>query len=166
MCLNDQMYKEYNISLGDEVFIVGLFRHHVGSLKNIPIVRVGNLAALNEEKVVTPSGERDAYLIEARSIGGLSGSPVFFNLGSVRAFGEDLKFLKKPIFILSGLIHGHYDVENLNEDNANEDSLTPEKINTGIAIVTPIHKVIETIEYHAQAGTKKCAIALELILPP
>lgn len=44
----------------------------------IPIVRVGNRASYPEQHVHTLDfGEMDAYLIEARSIGGLSGSPAF-----------------------------------------------------------------------------------------
>ena len=85
LCATDQTLKDQQVGLGDEVFVVGLLRHHSGDRKNIPIVRVGNLAAMTEEKVVTRSfGPMDAYLIEARSIGGLSGSAVFLNLGVVR----------------------------------------------------------------------------------
>jgi hypothetical protein len=92
------------VSLGDEVFIVGLFRHHHGTRKNIPIVRVGNLAALTEEKVATKLGLLDAYLIEARSIGGLSGSPVFLNLGVVRYLDKAVKHSTSgPISLLLGL---------------------------------------------------------------
>jgi hypothetical protein len=92
------------VSLGDEVFIVGLFRHHQGTRKNIPIVRVGNLAALTEEKVATKLGLLDAYLIEARSIGGLSGSPVFLNLGVVRYLDKAVKHSTSgPISLLLGL---------------------------------------------------------------
>jgi hypothetical protein len=50
---------------------VGLFSEHQGAERNIPIVRVGNIAAMPEEPVLTTSwGAIDAYLIEARSIGG------------------------------------------------------------------------------------------------
>jgi hypothetical protein len=71
---------------------------------------VGNLAALSEEKISIGSGkEIEGYLIEARSIGGLSGSPVFLNLGSVRSIGGQVKHalgIPTRIFLL-GLIHGH-----------------------------------------------------------
>ena len=86
--------------MGDEVFVVGLFRHRHGTQRNIPIVRVGNLAALTEEKVATNDfGLVDAYLIEARSIGGLSGSPVFLNLWVVRHVEKQVKHATGgPIF--------------------------------------------------------------------
>src|SRR5262245_14611756 len=41
MCITNDLMQENEIALGDEVFITGLFRHHHGSRRNIPIVRVG-----------------------------------------------------------------------------------------------------------------------------
>jgi hypothetical protein len=46
-------FAEHEVALGDEVIISGLFRHHVGTKRNIPIIRVGNLSALDEEKITT-----------------------------------------------------------------------------------------------------------------
>jgi hypothetical protein len=68
---------ERKIGTGEEIVITGLFRSHFGNQKNIPIVRVGNIAMLKDEPVWTkyPGGPIDAHLIEARSIGGLNGSP-------------------------------------------------------------------------------------------
>ena len=142
------------VGLGDEVFIVGMFRHHHGTQRNIPIVRVGNLAAFAEEKVSTRSfGLIDAYLIEARSIGGLSGSPVFLNLGVVRYVGNEIKHSTGgPIQLLFGLIHGHFDVPSTSVDVATtdaEEGLSADRVNTGIAIVVPIDKIVEAIDHHA-----------------
>jgi hypothetical protein len=68
--------EEENIGVGDEVFITGLFTRHFGEERNIPIVRTGNIATMPGEKVQTRYGKAVVYLIECRSIGGLSGSPV------------------------------------------------------------------------------------------
>lgn len=157
MCVTHQTLESNAVGLGDEVFVVGLFRHHHGTLKNIPIVRVGNLAAMTEEKVSTKDfGLVDAYLIEARSIGGLSGSPVFLNLGVVRYVGGAVKHAQGgPIFFLLGLIHGHYDVPSSAVDSTSEDAaeqLNSERINTGIAIVVPMEKIIEVMDAHAPNG--------------
>ena len=46
----DVISKE-GIGLGEEVFVVGLFHEHVGKKRNIPIIRVGNIAAMPEEPV-------------------------------------------------------------------------------------------------------------------
>ena len=75
--MTEKVIKENEIEVGEEVFVTGLFSHHHGQSKNIPIVRVGNISAMPEEKIQTKEHLMDAYLIEARSIGGLSGSPVF-----------------------------------------------------------------------------------------
>ena len=65
--------------LGDEVFITGAFWNRLGEKRNIPIVRTGNIAALHEEPVERFSPRQAAYLVETRSLGGISGSPVFFD---------------------------------------------------------------------------------------
>ncbi|HWS69795.1 MAG TPA: hypothetical protein VN325_44075 [Steroidobacteraceae bacterium] len=155
---------EHEVALGEEVFIVGLFRHHRGQKRNIPIVRVGNLAALDEEKVQTAEGPIDAYLIEARSLGGLSGSPVFLNLGTVRQIkgrvvGADTGG-GGPIIILLGLIHGHYDTPAPTIDSDADEGLTPERINTGIAIVVPAQKIMEAFDANSPATAQPVPLAL------
>ncbi len=150
LCATDQKMKESEVGLGDEVFVTGLFTHHHGSRKNIPIVRVGNLACMTEEKITTNLfGEIDAYLIEARSIGGLSGSPVFLNLGSSRMIGGNMVFgASGPRFLLLGLIHGHYDVNSSDVDQMGDSGSKPgqsDRINTGIAIVVPFSRIDSVI---------------------
>jgi hypothetical protein len=69
------------VELGDELFFAGLFWPHTGEQRNIPIVRIGNIAALRGEPVVNSYGKpMDSYLVESRSIGGLIGSPVFIDV--------------------------------------------------------------------------------------
>jgi hypothetical protein len=147
----DQVIKDEWVGVGDEVFLTGLFINHYGLKANIPIVRVGNIAAMPEEKVeVKDLGLIDAYLVEARSIGGLSGSPVFVYIGPLRMkdrkleipIGEDKEF---KIFYLLGLMHGHYDVKPL-PDEVNVDSLDKETVNMGIAIVVPASKILEVLD--------------------
>lgn len=65
--------------LGDEVFIPGAFWPRLGEKKNIPIVRKGSIAALPEEPIDYFSPKQAAYLVETRSLGGISGSPVWFD---------------------------------------------------------------------------------------
>lgn len=142
--------KEFEVDVGDEVFMTGLFRHRIGKGKNIPIIRVGNLAAVDEERIEIPGfGEMDAYLIEARSIGGLSGSPVFLNLGHSRTIAGQQKVwpAHDPAHFFLGIIHGHYDVEEEAVDATAEDAKKPDTayINTGIAMVTPYYNVIKVI---------------------
>lgn len=148
MCATDAKIREIGVGPGDEVLIAGLFTHHHGTYRNIPIVRVGNIACMQEEKVQTKAfGAIDAYLVEARSIGGLSGSPVFVHPGLVRLIDGALKYADKQIVLLLGLIHGHYDAI-LNPPSGEPEAteiLTPEKINMGIAIVVPFQRIDEVL---------------------
>jgi hypothetical protein len=124
-----------SIKTGLEVGITGLFVHHYGSERNIPIVRIGNIAAMFEEPVKTKRGLMPALLIEVRSVGGLSGSPVFTTLGDGTTW-------------LLGLIHGHFDQRSSDMDDLAEDigdRILGEKINAGIAIVVPADRIRETL---------------------
>ena len=101
-----------------------------------------------EEKINTRHHNLDAYLIEARSIGGLSGSPVFVNLGNSRIIdGKSMKSKGGPVCFLIGLIHGHYD-NNADEIDILEDFENEQtsRVNTGIAIVTPINHLINHLK--------------------
>lgn len=145
--------------LGQEIAIIGLFRHHRGLQRNEPIVRIGNIAAMPDERVWTKyCGFTEAYLIEANSIGGLSGSPVFANLTDApprtmniagltyqEANQASVDFGK---YILMGLMHGHWDLPNIT-DAATEDAGGNESINTGVGVVIPVQKIIDTL-YHPE----------------
>jgi hypothetical protein len=63
----------YNIGPGDETFVVGRFINHEGRQQNLPTVRFGCIAQMPDEPVL----QQESFLVEARSIGGFSGSPVF-----------------------------------------------------------------------------------------
>ena len=62
--LNDNINGE-KIETGDEVFIVGLFGHHIGNSKNWPLVRIGNIAAGPDEPITNLqwAAEMEAILI-------------------------------------------------------------------------------------------------------
>ena len=147
----DEIIKATRIGIGDEVFLAGLFVHHYGTQKNIPIIRVGNIAAMPEEPVeVRRFGLMDAYLIEARSLGGISGSPVFVHIPAIRAKSlvKDTQTKLDPTgtaFFLLGLMHGHWDEMYTDEDAIVEDAEKLKSINTGIAIVVPATKILEVI---------------------
>lgn len=151
MFATDDVIKEHNIGFGDEVFFPGLFVVHYGEQQNRPLMRIGNIAAMPEEPVNTRwCGPMEAYLVEARSIGGLSGSPVFAHL--ILGRGGNLK-LGSPRFFLLGLMHGHYDSPLTEADDATIDDAESERVNMGIAVVVPATKILETInqEWFLQA---------------
>ena len=147
MAATEEIVQKEEIGVGDDVFLTGLFVNHFGSQRNIPIIRVGNIASMPEEKVHTEDlGDIDAYLVEARSIGGLSGSPVFAYLGAMRRIGTSIQMGRQgPLFYWIGLMHGHFDLSKYGIDNLAKDSIANLKINMGIAVVVPVWKILEVI---------------------
>ena len=131
--------KTHKIGIGDEIFATGLFISHAGRQRNIPLIRVGTMAAMPEEPINTKMGWMEGYLIEMRSIGGLSGSPVFVYLDPFRHPDEG-------VFWLLGLIHGHWNIKKEGEPStALEEDLEQEKVNMGIAIVPPVDRILEVL---------------------
>jgi hypothetical protein len=134
-----EIMEREGIGIGDEVFITGLFVNHVGIERNIPILRTGNIAMMAKEPLV--DGE-EAILIEARSIGGLSGSPVFVNISGVRR-GEVHAGVENCVYWL-GIVTGHW------EGGMEADVVTQDyKVNRGIGIVVPATRVMEVLTQDA-----------------
>jgi len=157
-CANEKTLAEngYTVEHGDQVFFSGLLWHHQGKSKNVPVVRVGNVAAVRDEPVPTKSGLIDAFLIDAHSIGGFSGSPVFVDTLQAKREREvtTSPLLTPSRFLLLGLVRGHYDEpisdtekhENVSESRSDAVEVKEEaRTNTGISIVTPAEKIAEVI---------------------
>ncbi len=142
------------VGIGDEVFFPGLFCHAFGSEADTPIVRYGNIAMfpMRSVQIVIDGASQfaEVYLVEARSIGGISGSPVF---------ARETTAIQLPIgkiglpdavqgvggnFHLLGLMHGHWDVR---ESELNEPKMIPSarSVNSGLAMVVPAVKILETL---------------------
>jgi hypothetical protein len=138
MFLNESERRKDGIGEGNEIVIVGLFSRHAGNAKNLPLIRMGTVAMFPDERIPTTDyGNMDAYLVEVRSIGGLSGSPVFV---------VQQERLDRVKLHLLGLIHGHWDVSPEEIiDVSTPDTGTRAGVNMGIAIVTPAKKIMETI---------------------
>lgn len=76
-----------NVLPGDPINLVGLFKLRAGAKKNIPIVHTGNIAALPDADEKVPltnpnTGKQvdvEGYLVEAQTLRGLSGAPVFIH---------------------------------------------------------------------------------------
>ena len=154
------MQAEY-LGVGTDVYITGLFTRHWGDAQNVPLVRCGNIARMAEEPLYTPDGYMDAYLIEAKSIGGLSGSPVFAHMPPIRVqtFDETHKakfFLPRMSHYLLGMVQGHFVVEN-SEDAIVESDQRVGQINTGIAVVVPVQSIIETVDHPALLAARVAA---------
>jgi hypothetical protein len=149
--LTPEAIKELGIGIGDEVYSVGLFTEIDNPSRNIPILRHGNISMMPTEQIQTELGFADVYLIEARSIGGMSGSPVFVRpTGKIPAGILPDGSIEGLLTIrdntkLFGVVHGHWDVR---EADINKYPVTQDRkhgVNYGIAIVVPAIKLIETL---------------------
>lgn len=143
-----------NIGVGDEVFFPTLFTKMTGRHRNFPILRDGKIALMPSEKVPgikigqAKSCDADAYLIEARSVGGISGAPVFVretvNLSVVTTDGRQMQVPLSGSYLLLGLMHGHWDVDETQINEPFIRSVTREErlgVNVGIAVVVPAQKI-------------------------
>jgi len=135
------------IGAGTEVFLVGLFSRHFGLKRNIPIIRVGNIAAMPEEPIeFQESKSVEAYLIETRSLGGLSGSPVFAHLGNVRIRDGKPQFaIGGAVLYLLGLVRGHWEKPIFDEVLTEKFKVMEERVNMGIAVVVPVKQIQEVL---------------------
>jgi hypothetical protein len=166
------------IMVGHEVFFVGLFSQHAGTARNLPIARFGHVSRTPIEPVRVRRADGtteaiDGYLVEARSWGGHSGSPVFWYYPGVqiiyvpappggpqaeplnRAERRRQKSLPQPqnipisremgIIALLGLVSAHFDIPQaaLTEGDVYGRIVTP--LNAGMAVVTPAHKIAELL---------------------
>jgi hypothetical protein len=143
---SDRSLQEYGVGLGDETFTVGLFTRFFGTSRFEPIVRIGNIAMMPGQRIPLKGfGEAEAYLVEGRSIGGLSGSPVFVRntvvMHGKNATRQEVQLAGTGSRIqLLGLTHGHWDLP-IKFKKAEQE----EAVNMGVAIVIPARKILETL---------------------
>ncbi len=81
MFLNKKRQKDFDIGVGDDIFIVGRFQAADGKEQNTPTLRFGNISRMPVEPVIFKSGLKlEAYLVECHSISAFSGCPVFVRI--------------------------------------------------------------------------------------
>ena len=148
--LTAEVAAEIELGEGDNVFFVGLFSSHFGEKRSLPVVRFGNIALMPHEPLkvkIDPTPNAlpkpiDAYLVEARSWGGQSGSPAFAYFPTTRRM--DTNFTFGPIPLLLGIVQGHYNISQPVRligapGEAHVDA------NAGMAIVIPAQDILDTL---------------------
>lgn len=149
MLLTDQMVTEHLVGAGDEVFFTGLFSEHPGRQRVQPIMRFGNLSMMPHEPIrvrgLSVASEIDAYLVEARSWGGHSGSPAFVYYPPDR-FGHSISVAPSglPVFLL-GLVHGHYAINSDVSFTGDFLGRGEVPVNAGMAVVVPSQRIIDVL---------------------
>jgi hypothetical protein len=150
--ITDEFAQEHGISEGDEVIFIGLFVNYWGADRAQPIARFGNISLGTRGKVplrLNPSEDLvpvDAYLVEARSWGGQSGSPAFVSFTPERELMTTGKFHQEgKTGMLLGLVHGHFDIETKVKFIGDMPGSGHVNQNAGIAAVIPAQKIRETL---------------------
>jgi hypothetical protein len=149
---------DLKMGLGDDIVIPGLFQFAPGTRKdgvaqNMPIVGRGNVAMIPDAPIQVDNGFAEVYLVEAHSIGGLSGSPVFIRgtladpIKPVNAKEDFLGVSSTPYLL--GLMHGHWDIPSSEIDRPVRHLIHDPRhgVNMGIAVVVPAYKIIEALHH-------------------
>jgi hypothetical protein len=167
--LTEDRYREFGLSLGDEVFIVGAFIGQVGERKNIPVVRVANIASMPDEPLWAGSPSGPAFLIETRSMGGISGSPVFLEpqARGLRMLGNwglpiDQQGNVVSPYLVFAMMQGMHSGQYANDFVADDDieKIVPKDadFNAGIGIAIPISQVMEVINREDMRKARRATI--------
>jgi hypothetical protein len=172
--LTPEIIKQRQIGPGDTAFTIGLFSLMTGGQKNFPIVRSGHIAMMPDEKIPNVeigqwTGEAEGYLVEMRSVGGLSGSPVFVRETVRVPIKDEEEKVARGIgrSWLLGLMHGHWEIppENLNESEIKprkpqrDRRECPELLHLGFSVVIPSHIIAEVINHPELVKMRRDAVA-------
>lgn len=155
---DEEIIRNAELGVGDEVFIAGLFTEVQETTQNVPIVRIGNLAMMPGEKIPFKDGKLiDAYLVESRSIGGLSGSPVFvrqtikmkgYTASKMFVNSKSEELPNNEVVYLSGLGRTYFLGSMIGHWDAPTGFHFPkqETVNMGISPMVPAHKIKEILQ--------------------
>jgi hypothetical protein len=157
--INKDIVQAMNIGPGDEAFVVGRFINHEGRQQNLPTVRFGCISQMPREPVMQKSGfEQESFLVEARSSGGYSGSPVFAFIPAAGERHGVEDWVPRKIFQshgpwLLGIDWGHINDwepirnavgEPINPGRPNDMQI---RMNTGLMAVVPSWKLAELLDH-------------------
>jgi hypothetical protein len=131
--------------------MVGRFIHHSdGAAQNIPTVRFGNIAMMNRQPIRRDDGVlQESFLVEARSMPGYSGSPVFAYKHGFEAHERVNPFqVFSEGFWLLGIDWCHLSESATvfeERDNAKASTNYSVSMNSGMAGVIPAWKILEIL---------------------
>jgi hypothetical protein len=141
------------VGIGDEVIMIGRYSKHSGTLQNLPVARFGHVSMLPFEPVYQEDRDfyQDSFLVEAHSVNGFSGSPVFLQKPiTLREQGYSdgdpnrsysSKSYKEKTFLL-GVDWGHFDFKGELIDPRSRKVKVP----SGMMCVVPAWKLDELLQ--------------------
>jgi hypothetical protein len=105
---------QYQVGVGEDVFMMGLFIDNEVPSHNVPMARFGNISLMPSDSapIMQPHGVKNgSFVLDMHSRAGFSGSPVFMyrTLGSDLEFKPDLKGLStEALFKFIGIHWGQF----------------------------------------------------------
>ncbi len=140
-----------DMTLGDDVAMIGLHRQYHGKLTNIPTARFGHIAQFPAEPIADDRGRNQpAFLVQIPSLPGFSGSPVFLiqnepeknleqNFMSLGSAPRQLRLL--------GVNCGHLPAygDTVRSENLLKNDTLKAEINSGIIYVSPAWNIESAI---------------------
>jgi hypothetical protein len=137
MILTEEDAQAFDFGVGSELLTIGLFANREGQARNVPVLRTGIVSAMPGEPIAdgTPHSPYVGYLAEILSMGGMSGSPVYFHPTRGTKF-------PRVSYYLVGLIRSHWDER---PPGAPFDLPRHEWVNRGIAGITPATRILEML---------------------
>lgn len=150
--LTKEKLAELDVGIGTDTFMVGRFVGRDGGQTNIPTVRFGHVAQMPTFIKNEFGKAQESYLVETRSIGGYSGSPVF---GYKQPFqlkaGAAARVIDNQHWgpALLGVDWGHSgQVECVFDASGRELQMYVES-NTGLSLVIPSWRLLELLNSDA-----------------
>lgn len=146
-----------DVGPGDDVFMVGRFIGHDGKQRNLPSVRFGNISMMPGLVRNARGLDQESFMVEMKSLGGYSGSPVILWLLPNAEHMSKAKS-RKGNWLL-GIDWGHIPryVDVLKD--AHSDSPIDEgyvvKLDTGLAGVVPCWKLTELLEQDEEFAAQR-----------
>lgn len=159
MILTDDRVEKFKIGIGTDAYVVGLFRMLTGNKRNLPVVHTGNIAMVpGDERIPVKdraSGKThsvEGYLMEAHTLDGLSGSPVFARKIvrlTLRIDGVKTDVYANWDFALLGLWQGSWTAspdDVLGTELVSQGHRNEVRVPLGMGIVVPAKKFVDILE--------------------
>jgi hypothetical protein len=155
--------RQSGFGLGSEVFIPSAYIHVPGETQNLPVVRFGRVSAMPSEPLWVLTPTPPAFLIETRSLGGMSGAPVLFHTEPYRMGPREpartdpgnSTFRAYPAFLI-GMHVGTYPGQ-FRSDWAGQIIGSDEQFNSGISIVLPVAQIVEAVNQPVLRNTRRAS---------
>jgi hypothetical protein len=159
---------------GDEVFMLGRFIAHDGLQTNKPVARFGNIAMSISDVKSQRGSVVPAWLVESRSLAGMSGSPVFWFIPKQQEWPRKVP-VSDPVFasffrgpMLLGIDFGHPPHYDPVVDKTKRAERHPEgwrvQSNSGFMTVAPIERLTAMLDSEEFAIERREIDAIRLHL--